>query len=217
MLGMGLRAFDATAYDPVRGLLWFAAVVVLGADSVLGALLAAALLVGLDAGARGGVAAALIGVLAVLVGRFPEGPYEALRAATSRLRLHRGATLTPLGARVRRNLRPAAEARPAALVPQAPTGATEATAPAHLDRRRPRTSGRPRPASPGSPASRRPGQDAHGPGSPPDPRRPARGAHPARQPRPGPASAAPGAGPPPAVPAGPPAPPWRPSLLADPA
>lgn len=107
MLGMGLRAFDATAYDPVRGLLWFAAVVVLGADSVLGALAAAALLVGLDAGARGGVAAALIGVLAVLVGRFPGGPYEALRTAASRLRLRRRAALTPLGARVRRRLRPA--------------------------------------------------------------------------------------------------------------
>lgn len=74
MLGMGLRAFDPTAYDPVRGLLWFAAVVVLGADSTLGALAAAALLVGLDAGARGGVAAALIGVLAVLVGRLPGAP-----------------------------------------------------------------------------------------------------------------------------------------------
>ncbi|NEE21991.1 ABC transporter permease, partial [Streptomyces sp. SID7499] len=74
MLGMGLRAFDAAAYDPVRGLLWFAAVVVLGADSTLGALAAAALLVGLDAGTRGGFAAALIGVLAILVGRFPGGP-----------------------------------------------------------------------------------------------------------------------------------------------
>ncbi|MFE9768994.1 ATP-binding cassette domain-containing protein [Streptomyces sp. NPDC005808] len=106
MLGMGLRAFDATAYDPVRGLLWFAAVVVLGADSVLGALAAAALLVGLDAGARGGVAAALIGVLAVLVGRFPGGPYEALRTAAARLRLRRRATLTPLGTHVRGQLRP---------------------------------------------------------------------------------------------------------------
>ncbi|MFE9806720.1 ATP-binding cassette domain-containing protein [Streptomyces sp. NPDC005548] len=106
MLGMGVRAFDATAYDPVRGLLWFAAVVVLGADSVLGALAAAALLVGLDAGARGGLAAALIGVLAVLVGRFPGGPYEALRAATTRL--GRPAALTPLGSRVRQRLRPAA-------------------------------------------------------------------------------------------------------------
>ncbi|MGW7609206.1 ABC transporter permease subunit [Streptomyces sp. NPDC054766] len=160
MLGMGLRAFDATAYDPVRGLLWFAAVVVLGADSVLGALVAAALLVGLDAGARGGVAAALIGLLAVLVGRFPEGPYEALRTAMSRLRLHRRATLTPLGARVRRHLRPADAGRPGEFVPRAPTGAV---APATADRPQmpaahpvaaepPRRSGPPVPAvSPGRP------------------------------------------------------------------
>ncbi|MFC8092702.1 ATP-binding cassette domain-containing protein [Streptomyces sp. NPDC057301] len=106
MLGMGLRAFDPAAYDPVRGLLWFAAVVVLGADSTLGALAAAALLVGLDAGARGGVAAALIGILAVLVGRFPGGPYEALRTAAGSLRLRRGARLTAVGVRVRRRLRP---------------------------------------------------------------------------------------------------------------
>ncbi|MGW6910001.1 branched-chain amino acid ABC transporter permease/ATP-binding protein [Streptomyces sp. NPDC054940] len=105
LLGMGLRAFDPSAYDPVRGLLWFAAVVVLGADSTLGALAAAALLVGLDAGARGGVAAALIGVLAVLVGRFPGGPYEAARAAAGRLRLGRGVRLTGLGVEVRRRLR----------------------------------------------------------------------------------------------------------------
>ncbi|WP_406417173.1 ABC transporter permease subunit [Streptomyces sp. NBC_01614] len=106
MLGMGLRAFDPAAYDPVRGLLWFAAVVVLGADSTLGALAAAALLVGLDAGARGGVAAALIGILAVLVGRFPGGPYEALRTAVGSLRLRRGARLTAVGVRARRRLRP---------------------------------------------------------------------------------------------------------------
>ncbi|WP_030608801.1 branched-chain amino acid ABC transporter permease/ATP-binding protein [Streptomyces fulvoviolaceus] len=105
MLGMGLRAFDPGAYDPVRGLLWFAAVVVLGADSTLGALAAAALLVGLDAGARGGVAAALIGILAVLVGRFPGGPYEALRTAAAGLRLRRRPTLTALGASTRRRLR----------------------------------------------------------------------------------------------------------------
>ncbi|MFG2781894.1 ATP-binding cassette domain-containing protein [Streptomyces prunicolor] len=118
MLGMGLRAFDPSAYDPVRGLLWFAAVVVLGADSTLGALAAAALLVGLDAGARGGVAAALIGVLAVGVGRFPGGPYEALRVAAGRLRLGRRVRLTPLGVRVRRKLRVVGVA--------APTGSTTA-------------------------------------------------------------------------------------------
>ncbi|MBT2443996.1 ATP-binding cassette domain-containing protein [Streptomyces sp. ISL-36] len=71
LLGMGLRAFDPEAYDPLRGLLWFAAVLVLGADSLLSPLAAAALLVGLDAGTRGGVAAAAVGVLAALVGRVP--------------------------------------------------------------------------------------------------------------------------------------------------
>ncbi|WP_371658971.1 ATP-binding cassette domain-containing protein [Streptomyces sp. NBC_00280] len=119
LLTMGLRAFDPGAFDPVRGLLWFAAVVVLGADSTLGALAAAALLVGLDAGARGGVAAALIGVLAVLVGRFPGGPYEALRAATRRLRPGRGARLTPLGVAVRERLR-GESPRPTAAPPPAP-------------------------------------------------------------------------------------------------
>ncbi|GHA11164.1 ATP-binding cassette domain-containing protein [Streptomyces echinoruber] len=132
LLGMGLRAFDPGAYDPVRGLLWFAAVVVLGADSVLGALVAAALLVGLDAGTRGGVAAALVGVLAVCVGRFPGGPYEALRTAAARLRPRRAARLTPLGARVRARVharvrppRPPTPHRPAVA---GVTGVTEMTA-----------------------------------------------------------------------------------------
>ncbi|MFI5571411.1 ATP-binding cassette domain-containing protein [Streptomyces sp. NPDC051740] len=117
MLGMGLRAFDPAAYDPVRGLLWFAAVVVLGADSALGALLAAALLVGLDAGARGGVAAAVIGVLAVLSGRFPDGPYTALRDVTSRLR----PAPTPLAVRLRTRPHPP---EPPPKPPRSPAGAT---------------------------------------------------------------------------------------------
>ncbi|WP_407564045.1 ABC transporter permease subunit [Streptomyces sp. 184] len=102
MLAMGARAFDPHAFDPVVGLLWFAAVVVVGADSMLGALLAAALLVGLDAGTRGGMAAAVVGVLAVLLGRFPGGLYEAARTAASR-RL-RPPEPTPLGLRVRTRL-----------------------------------------------------------------------------------------------------------------
>ncbi|WP_053802467.1 ABC transporter permease subunit [Streptomyces rimosus] len=104
ILGMALRTFDATSYDPVRGLLWFAAVVVLGADSLLGALTAAVLLVGLDAGAAGGAAAAVIGVLAVLAGRLPHGPYAALRDAAARLFAVPEVRLTPLGARVRERL-----------------------------------------------------------------------------------------------------------------
>ncbi|WP_028805251.1 ABC transporter permease subunit [Streptomyces sp. 142MFCol3.1] len=144
MLGMGLRAFDATAYDPVRGLLWFAAVVVLGADSVLGALAAAALLVGLDAGARGGVAAVLVGVLAVLVGRFPGGPYEALRTAASHLRLRREVSLTPLGSRVRRRLLP--RATPPAARPSPRSGTpSPAAVPAPRSGR-----GRTAPTAPGS-------------------------------------------------------------------
>lgn len=102
MLAMGHRAFDAGAYDPVRGLLWFAAIVVLGSDSVLGALAAAALLVGLDAGTQGGMAAAVIGLLAVLIGRFPGGPYEALHAATRGFR--RTPRLTPAGRAAREML-----------------------------------------------------------------------------------------------------------------
>ncbi|KAA6222719.1 ATP-binding cassette domain-containing protein [Streptomyces albofaciens JCM 4342] len=104
MLGMALRTFDAASYDPVRGLLWFAAVVVLGADSLLGALTAAVLLVGLDAGAAGGAAAAVIGVLAVLAGRLPHGPYAALRGAAARVFAAPEVRLTPLGARVRERL-----------------------------------------------------------------------------------------------------------------
>lgn len=119
MLGMGLRAFDPAAYDPVRSLLWFAAVVVLGADSTLGALLAAALLVGLDAGTRGGVAAAVIGVLAVLSGRFPDGPREALRTARDRLRPRPAPT--PLATRLRARLRPP---EPSPEPPRVPAGAT---------------------------------------------------------------------------------------------
>ncbi|MFE0676159.1 ATP-binding cassette domain-containing protein [Streptomyces sp. NPDC058867] len=132
MLGMGLRAFDPGAYDPVRGLLWFAAVVVLGADSTLGALAAAALLVGLDAGARGGVAAALIGVLAVLVGRFPGGPYEALRSVTARLRPHVDTRLTAPGESVRARLAGADRRRTGPAHPAAahtPPAATESPRP----------------------------------------------------------------------------------------
>ncbi|MFD0154192.1 ATP-binding cassette domain-containing protein [Streptomyces sp. NPDC127132] len=71
LLGMGLRAFDPEAYDPIRGLLWFAAVLVLGADSLLTPVAAAALLITLDAGPQAGTAAALIGLLATQTGRFP--------------------------------------------------------------------------------------------------------------------------------------------------
>ncbi|MEU8622346.1 ATP-binding cassette domain-containing protein [Streptomyces sp. NPDC048623] len=71
LLSMSVRAFDPDAFDPVRGLLWFAAVLTLGADTLLTPLAAATLLVSLDAGTHAGVAVALIGLLAALTGRVP--------------------------------------------------------------------------------------------------------------------------------------------------
>ncbi|MFD8231871.1 ATP-binding cassette domain-containing protein [Streptomyces sp. NPDC059696] len=159
MLGMGLRAFDAAAYDPVRGLLWFAAVVVLGADSTLGALAAAALLVGLDAGTRGGVAAALVGVLAVLAGRFPGGPHEALRTTAQRLRPHGTPALTRTGERTRARLRPA-QPRRVRRTP-VPTGATRV---AHGERRPSRAA--PAGAAPAAPPPTGPATAAPLPGAP---------------------------------------------------
>ncbi|MEU1853977.1 ABC transporter permease, partial [Streptomyces sp. NPDC019990] len=168
MLGMGLRAFDAAAYDPVRGLLWFAAVVVLGADSTLGALAGAALLVGLDAGTRGGLAAALIGVLAVLVGRFHGGPYDAVRTAAERLSPPRAPALTAAGARARALLRPAQVRTPRTA--RVPLGATPPAAALEAEDT---ATGRaaPPPAHqepPGAP-ERRPSGRPGAPGEPPGP------------------------------------------------
>ncbi|MFI2606610.1 ABC transporter permease [Kitasatospora sp. NPDC018619] len=73
LMGLAGRAFDPTAFDPVRGLLWFATVVVAGADSALAAVLAAALLVGLDASTATGVSALAVGALAAAIGRLPGG------------------------------------------------------------------------------------------------------------------------------------------------
>ncbi|MEY9967506.1 branched-subunit amino acid ABC-type transport system permease component [Streptacidiphilus sp. MAP12-16] len=70
LLGLGAQAFDPNAFDPILGLLWFAAVVVFGAGSASGAVLAAVALTTLDAATTAGVSAAAIGVLALLRGRF---------------------------------------------------------------------------------------------------------------------------------------------------
>jgi branched-chain amino acid transport system permease protein len=117
LLGMGGRAFDATAFDPVLGLVWFAAVVVFGVDSAAGAVLAAALVVALDAATTAGMSTIVIGGLAVLLSRMPGGvPATVLRLA----RLLRGpgravgpglgpvvgpVRLTPLGRALRARVR----------------------------------------------------------------------------------------------------------------
>ena len=73
LLGLGSQAFDPDAFDPVLGLVWFAAVVVFGAGSATGAVLAAAALTTVDAATAAGVSTAAVGVLALLRGRLP-GP-----------------------------------------------------------------------------------------------------------------------------------------------
>lgn len=102
LMGLGDRAFDAATYDPLQGLLWFATVVVAGADSALGAVLAAALLVGLDTGTAQGVSTVVVGALALAIGRMPGG----LAGWVSRLGagaalLESPVQLSPLGERVR--------------------------------------------------------------------------------------------------------------------
>ncbi|MEU2658105.1 ATP-binding cassette domain-containing protein [Streptomyces sp. NPDC007325] len=71
LLAMGVQALDPAAYDPLRGLLWFAAVVTLGADHPLTPLLAAPLLPALDAAGPAGAAAVVVGLLATQTGRLP--------------------------------------------------------------------------------------------------------------------------------------------------
>jgi branched-chain amino acid transport system permease protein len=73
LLAMGAHAFDAGAFDPIRGLIWFAAVVVFGIDSAPGAVIGAGLLVGLDAGLPSGTSTLVVGCGAVLLGRLPGG------------------------------------------------------------------------------------------------------------------------------------------------
>jgi branched-chain amino acid transport system permease protein len=90
LMGLGGRAFNSSMFDPLQGLVWFATVVVAGADSALGAVVAAALLVGLDAGTAQGISTVVVGALAVAIGRMPGG----LAGRLSRL-----GTLGTLGAR----------------------------------------------------------------------------------------------------------------------
>jgi branched-chain amino acid transport system permease protein len=109
LMGLGGRAFNASMFDPIQGLLWFATVVVMGADSALGAVLAAALLVGLDAGTTQGVSTVVVGALALGIGRLPGGLVGWARRFGSGAGVSAGALperprLTQYGRRVRERL-----------------------------------------------------------------------------------------------------------------
>jgi branched-chain amino acid transport system permease protein len=91
----------------LQGLVWFATVVVAGADSALGAVLAAALLVGLDAGTQQGISTVVVGALALAIGRLPgglAGRISRLGARAPALTAAPSARLTPLGRRLRGHL-----------------------------------------------------------------------------------------------------------------
>ncbi|GAA1933735.1 ABC transporter permease subunit [Kitasatospora viridis] len=73
LLALAGGAFDASVFDPVQGLVWFAAIVVAGVDSVAAAVLTPFVLTGLDAATVPGVSAVAVGALAAVVGRLPGG------------------------------------------------------------------------------------------------------------------------------------------------
>jgi branched-chain amino acid transport system permease protein len=107
LMGLGGRAFNSSMFDPLQGLVWFATVVVAGADSALGAVLAAALLVGLDAGTQQGISTVVVGALALAIGRLPgglAGRISRLGARAPALTAAPSARLTPLGRRLRGHL-----------------------------------------------------------------------------------------------------------------
>jgi branched-chain amino acid transport system permease protein len=113
LLAMGARAFDAGAFDPIRGLTWFAAVVVFGIDSAPGAVIGAGLITMLDATFPVGTSILVIGVGALLIGRLPGGLVHSIHRLVNHL-LRRGSSPT----------RAAAIARPYRLTP---TGQAVAT------------------------------------------------------------------------------------------
>lgn len=95
LMGMAGRSFDATTFDPLQGIVWFAAVVVFGVDSAAGAVLAAALVVGLDAGTQQGVSVVVVGLLAVLLSRLPGGVPAAVRDLVTAVRATPGPAAAP--------------------------------------------------------------------------------------------------------------------------
>ena len=85
LLAMGTRAFDPVAFDPIRGLIWFAAVVVFGIDSAPGAVIGAGLLIALDTSLPSGTSTLVIGCAALLLGRLPGGLLHSAHRLLERL------------------------------------------------------------------------------------------------------------------------------------
>lgn len=106
LLSQSGGAFDGSTFDPLRGLIWFAVVVVFGMDSTAGAVLGAALIVGLDRTFSEGFSTIVVGSAAVLLGRMPGGVLFTLRRGVSAL----GTWLEPPRPRATVRLSPAGRA-----------------------------------------------------------------------------------------------------------
>jgi branched-chain amino acid transport system permease protein len=85
LLAMGDQAFDPSAFDPIRGLIWFAAVVVFGVDSAPGAVIGAGMLVALDAAFQNGTSTIVVGIAALALGRLPGGLLHSVRVLVERM------------------------------------------------------------------------------------------------------------------------------------
>lgn len=81
LLVQSAGAFDSSAFDPLQSLLWFTAVVVFGADSAAGAIVAAAFIVTIDRLAPSGSSTLAVGILALTLGWLPGGLASAVRQA----------------------------------------------------------------------------------------------------------------------------------------
>ncbi|WP_131745849.1 ABC transporter permease [Frankia sp. Cppng1_Ct_nod] len=79
LLTLGSTSFDAEQFSPLNSLLWFTAVVVFGADSAAGAVVAAAFIVTIDTLAPAGSATLAVGILALILGWLPGGLTSAAR------------------------------------------------------------------------------------------------------------------------------------------
>jgi len=79
LLAQASGSFDADAFSPLQGLVWFAVVLVAGAESTTAAVGAAALLVFIDYREGPGTSTFVVGLLAVLLGRMPGGVAGMLR------------------------------------------------------------------------------------------------------------------------------------------
>ncbi|WP_131785152.1 ABC transporter permease [Protofrankia symbiont of Coriaria ruscifolia] len=85
LLMLGYASFDADTFSPLNSLLWFTAVVVFGADSAAGAVVAAGFIVTIDTLAPAGSATLAVGILALTLGWLPGGLASAVRHLVAEL------------------------------------------------------------------------------------------------------------------------------------